>query len=161
MKIDKISHFFDQAFHFLSFLAFMSVGILVLIQIFGRYTPWFSTPWTDELTRMFFLYSIMLGAPMAIRFDEYAIIDVVTSNLYGKKHDVLVIFNSIIVTIITFVGMQQALKFFLSGLRTATTSLQINMGYFYVTPLMIFILTFLYSVIKSIELIQKVLKGAH
>jgi TRAP-type C4-dicarboxylate transport system permease small subunit len=154
MKIKTIQKYIDLLFHGLSFLSFTCVSVLVMIQVIARYSPWFSAPWTDELTRMFFLYSVMFGAPMAIKHEEYAVIDIITGSLKNKHFILLKAFDMLLIILISFAGMTQARKFFRAGLRTLTTSLQINMGFFYIAPLMIFILTLVFSILKFVEIIR-------
>ena len=154
MKLKETIDKMDKVFHILSAITFICVGFCVMTQVITRYTPGISASWTDELTRLFFLYSVMLGAPMAIKYNEYAVIDIVTSNVKGKVRKVLDFFINLVVAIIAGVGMVQAKIFFQSGLRSVSTSLLINMGLFYVVPLLIFALSLAYCLIKIIGMIS-------
>ena len=80
----KFTEIIDRCFHVLSAVCFGLVSFCVLVQVTTRYTPGISAPWTDELTRLFFMYTVMLGAPMAIKYREYAEIDIVTANFKRK-----------------------------------------------------------------------------
>ena len=96
---------------------------------------------------------------MAIKYNEYAVIDVVTSNVKGKTNGILALFIIAVVVMISLAGMVQARIFFLSGLRTVSTSLRINMGFFYIAPFMIFILTLFYSILNFIEKTKELIYG--
>lgn len=89
---------------------------------------------------------------MAIRYNEYAVIDIITSNVKGKTQVILSLVILAIIVMISFVGMLQARIFFLSGIRSVTTSLRINMGFFYIVPLTIFVLTLIYGILNILEM---------
>lgn len=137
---------FDRLFHIMTAISFGLVTFCVLTQVITRYTPGISAPWTDEMTRLFFLYTIMFGAPISIRYREYAAIDVVSSNLHGVAASLLTRFNYVIVAIVSFVGVRQAYILFLTGFRTVSTTLRTPMWIFYLVPVGIFLLTFLFCI---------------
>lgn len=148
----------DNMFHYLAFVSFVIVSILVSIQILARYIPGFSAPWTDELTRLFFLYTMMVSSPMAIRHNEYAAIDVISANLKGRSQHILQIITYIIVGIVSFIASQQALFFFKIGIRSVSTSLKINMGIFHFTVLGLFALTFIYCILGILNEVYEMKK---
>lgn len=150
---------FDKFFHYLTAISFALVSICVLIQVITRYTPGISAPWTDEMTRLFFLYTIMFGAPMAIKYSEYAVIDILTGSLKKNYAIIAQIFSYLIIAVVCAVGSWQALRFWSKGLRSLSTSLQINMGFFYFIPVGIFALTLMYSLLGIVMEIKKLWKG--
>ena len=156
----KITDLLDQKFHYLTALSFGLVSICVLVQVITRYTPGISAPWTDEMTRLFFMYTIMFGAPMAIKYNEYAVIDIVTNNMRGKLKHIISILDYIFISIVGVVGTRQAFIFWKTGLRTVSTSLRINMGIFYLVPVGIFALTSIYCMAGIISEVLAMGKGA-
>ncbi|MEM5767212.1 MAG: TRAP transporter small permease [Bacillota bacterium] len=155
----KIAKALDKTFSYLTAASFVLVGVCVLIQIVTRYTPGISAPWTDETTRLLFMYTMMAGAPMAIKYREYAVIDMLLSNLNGKVRHAMLIFEHLVISAVGVVGAWQAYIFFTKGLKTLSTSLQINMGFFYVVPVGIFALTTLYSLALMVEEAMAMGKG--
>ena len=73
----KVLDVLDKLFHYLAAIGFGCVTVCVLVQILARYIPGVTAPWTDEMTRLFFQYTIMIACPMAIKYHEYASIDVI------------------------------------------------------------------------------------
>lgn len=142
----KITDILDKIFHYLTAISFALVSICVLVQVITRYTPGISAPWTDEMTRLFFMYTIMFGSPMAIKYGEYAVIDIVTGNIHGKAGHIISILDYILICIVGVAGTRQASIFWKTGLRTVSTSLRINMGIFYLVPVGIFLLTSIYCI---------------
>lgn len=155
----KITNIFDKIFHYLTAISFGLVSICVLVQVITRYTPGISAPWTDEMTRLFFMYTVMFGAPMAIKYNEYAVIDIVTNNMHGKLRNIISILDYIFISIVGVVGTRQAFIFWKTGLRTVSTSLRINMGIFYLVPVGIFVLTSIYCISGIIMEIVSMRKG--
>ena len=56
-------------------------------------------------------------------------------------------------------GIPQAQTYFRVGTKSLSTSLQINLGIFYVVPLVIFILTAVYVVLDAINEVNLIRKG--
>ena len=155
----KITDILDKIFHYLTALSFGLVSICVLVQVITRYTPGISAPWTDEMTRLFFMYTIMFGAPMAIKYSEYAVIDIVTNNMHGPFRHIINILDYVFICVVGVAGTKQAHIFWKTGLRTVSTSLRINMGIFYLVPVGIFALTSVYCVAGIIREILEMGKG--
>lgn len=105
----KITDILDKIFHYLTALSFGLVSICVLVQVITRYTPGISAPWTDEMTRLFFMYTIMFGAPMAIKYKEYAVIDIVTNSIHGKPRHIISILDYILICIVGGCGYKAGL----------------------------------------------------
>ncbi|MDD3368878.1 MAG: TRAP transporter small permease subunit [Lachnospiraceae bacterium] len=155
----KIDFILDKIFHYLTALSFGLVSVCVLAQIVARYIPSISAPWTDEMTRLFFMYTIMFGSPMAIKYSEYAVIDIITSRFKGKTASVINVLVYLITCILCVVGFRQSYTLFQTGFKLKSSSLQISMIYFYIVPVCIFGFTFIYSARKIIEEIITVIKG--
>lgn len=155
----KLSVVLDKMFHTLAALGFGCVMVCVLVQIIARYIPAISAPWTDEMTRLFFLYTVMIGCPMAIKYHEYASIDVIASRLHGKVRHVLNLIVDAVILVVCIAGIPQAKLYFTVGTRSLSTSLQINLGIFYFVPLGIFVLTAIYDVLDAVNEIILLRKG--
>lgn len=155
----KIDMLFDKIFHYLTAISFGAVSVCALVQVVTRYTPGISAPWTDEMTRLFFMYTIMFGAPMAIKYSEYAVIDVITSNIHGIPSHALQIVIHLLIAGFCVVGTKQALLLYKTGLRTVSASLQLPMNIFYAAPVGIFMLTAIYCIVKAVQEGIKIGKG--
>ena len=72
----KLTHWYGTL---LSWLLVASVAILIIpvsLQIFSRYTALIpSYIWTEEMARVFFIWSIMLGAMVGIREGTHFVVD--------------------------------------------------------------------------------------
>lgn len=155
--MEKLISVVDKIVRGLLAILFGIVSFCVLVQIVARYTPpeVLTAPWTDEMTRLFFLYTIMLGAPWAILYHSYASIDVIAGRLKGRARVILDILVDLVVVAVAAVGIPQANLYFGVGQVSKSTSLQINLGLFYVVPLVIFTLTVICCVLDIIRSVQK------
>lgn len=158
--MEKFISAIDKIVRALLAILFGIVSFCVLVQIVARYTPpeVLTAPWTDEMTRLFFLYTVMLGAPWAILYHSYASIDVIAGRLKGRTRVFLDILVDLVIVAIAGVGIPQANLYFGVGQVSKSTSLQINLGLFYVVPLVIFTLTVICCALDIIRNIRK-LKG--
>ena len=144
----KVLDVLDKLFHYLAAIGFGCVTVCVLVQILARYIPGVTAPWTDEMTRLFFQYTIMIACPMAIKYHEYASIDVIAAKTHGTGRHILNLVSDAVILIV-----------FRVGTKSLSTSLQINLGIFYVVPLVIFILTAVYVVLDAINEVNLIRKG--
>ncbi len=155
----KVLDVLDKLFHYLAAIGFGCVTVCVLVQILARYIPGVTAPWTDEMTRLFFQYTIMISCPMAVKYHEYASIDVLAAKMHGTSRHILEIISDAVILIVCAFGIPQARMYFRVGTRSLSTSLQINLGIFYVVPLIIFILTAIYAVLDAVNEVKQIRKG--
>ncbi len=155
----KVLDVLDRLFHYLATIGFGCVTVCVLVQILARYIPGVTAPWTDEMTRLFFQYTIMIACPMAIKYHEYASIDVIAAKTHGTGRHILNLISDAVILIVCLFGIPQARTYFRVGTKSLSTSLQINLGIFYVVPLVIFILTAVYVVLDAINEVNLIRKG--
>ena len=148
--LTKIKEVIDKAFLVLTTVFFSITSVCVLVQIVARYIPAISAPWTDEMTRMFFLYTVMFGAPMAIKYHEYAAIDLIPDKMHGKGSTILFLFIYLVVMVVSGVAAVMSLTLFQASLTNLSTALRINMGFFNIAPLVTFSLTFMYSIVEIV-----------
>lgn len=95
----------DKALEIATFIAFLGLVIVVTIQVITRFTP-VSYIWSVELSRYLFIYSIALGAPIAIKRNEFVNIDFLINwvpkrirPFYSSVLYVLIIFLTLIIGI--------------------------------------------------------------
>lgn len=118
-----------------------------------------------KLMRIFFQHflrvsdTIMIACPMAIKYHEYASIDVIAAKTHGTGRHILNLISDAVILIVCLFGIPQARTYFRVGTKSLSTSLQINLGIFYVVPLVIFILTAVYVVLDAINEVNLIRKG--
>ena len=100
-----------------------------------------------------------MPAPLAIKYHEYASIDVIAAQTHGTGRHILNLVSDAAILIVCLFGIPQARTYFRVGTKSLSTSLQINLGIFYVVPLVIFILTAIYVVLDAINEVNLIRKG--
>lgn len=108
----KVLDVLDRLFHYLAAIGFGCVTVCVLVQILARYIPGVTAPWTDEMTRLFFQYTIMIACPMAIKYHEYASIDVIAAQTHGTGRHILNLVSDAAILIVCLFGIPQGTDLF-------------------------------------------------
>ena len=143
--------FVEKVLNTLLFLMFAVMFFVVLLQVFGRFIPGLTVPWTEELTRLSFVYMIALGAPLAIKYDDFARVDIVLEMLplRGKLFLELIISVGVLAFGI-FVGYQ-SLDLIILGARQTSVYLRIPMYFSYFSIPLCYLLTFAAAIFNVIE----------
>lgn len=82
----------NKAFNFISVVIFVAMIITVLLQILFRQVFKISVPWTEELSRLLFIYAGFFGTALAARDKQFIVIDVLFKRLPGKLQAVCKVF---------------------------------------------------------------------
>lgn len=138
----------DKAFLLISTVCFIITSFCVLVQIVARYTPFFSAAWTDEMTRLFFMYTMMSASPLAIKCHEYAVIDLIPEKLHGTASMVFAVTTHVVIVLVSGVAAAMSVPLFQASLTNLSTALRINMGFYNIVPLVLFTLTCIYALIE-------------
>lgn len=70
----------DKILETVLFLAFSVLILIVTFQVLSRFLP-ISFIWTEELSRFLFIYAISLGAPLAIKRNEFINVEMAINKL--------------------------------------------------------------------------------
>ena len=128
----KIKTAIVKVLDWLTVFIFTALILVVTLQVIGR-TPLFSQPfhWTEEVTRMLFIFLIAIGSTTAVLHNEYVAVDIIPSMFKGKP---LLIYNAVIHFIIgafLLYLIPASVKFMSLGSRQSSPSVRINMQYIY------------------------------
>ena len=150
--------FMDVVEKVIRVLLFVCVAVMVICMVYQvilRYIFSASNSWSEELCRYLFIYSVMLGAAIAVRRNSHLQIDVLTSR-FGEKLKKIV---TIVATVagIVFLGylFVYSVNLVQTGAKTASAGIPgVNMAMtYFAIPLGIVLM-----VLCSIEVI---IKNAH
>ena len=133
----KVLDVLDRLFHYLADHRLWCVTVCVLVQILARYIPSHRSLDRRDDTPVF-QYTIMIACPMAIKYHEYASIDVIAAQTHGTGRHILNLVSDAVILIVCLFGIPQARTYLRVGTKSLSTSLQINLGIFYVVPLVIY-----------------------
>ncbi|WP_158293165.1 TRAP transporter small permease [Tamlana fucoidanivorans] len=123
----------------------------VLLQIFARFFLSSAPPWTEEVSRLFFIYAVTFAAALAFKSNYFIYVDM----LYNKVNNTVKrILNLIVylVTLLLFMVLSvTAIGFVKMGIAEQSPSLGVNMG-------IAFSSIFLLAVFMCYYLVQKLMK---
>ncbi|SNT06081.1 TRAP-type C4-dicarboxylate transport system, small permease component [Anaerovirgula multivorans] len=126
----KIKSLITKVLDILTVITFIALISVVVLQVLGR-TPLLPKAfhWTEEVTRMLFLFLISVASISAVLHNEFVSVDLFTSRLQGK---VLLIYNTIIhfvLGIFLLYLIPAGIKFMNLGARQLSPGLRVNMKY--------------------------------
>ncbi|MBQ6117045.1 MAG: TRAP transporter small permease [Oscillospiraceae bacterium] len=149
------SKFMDVIEKIIRILLFVTVAVMVVVMIYQvilRYVFSASNSWSEELCRYLFIYSVMLGAAIAVRRNSHLQIDVLTSRFSPKLKNIVTIVAT--VAGIVFLGYLfiYSVELMKTGVKTASAGIPgVNMAMtYFAIPLGIVLM-----VLCSIEVILK------
>lgn len=88
-------------------ICFILMMFTIILQIFARFVLKVSIAWTEELSRLLFIYTVYMGAIVATGKGTHIAVDVVTSHMSGivsKTFSFLIPFLSSAVSFVFFAG---------------------------------------------------------
>ncbi|MGS0525470.1 TRAP transporter small permease [Zobellia nedashkovskayae] len=100
----------------------------VLLQIFCRFTPLDTPTWTEEASRLFFIYAMSFGAGLAMKNEYYVHLDMFFSSFPVKMQRLLVKVIPIISLFLFAVMAIYSIQFMLLGIPEKSPSMGFNMG---------------------------------
>tara|TARA_R110002167_G_scaffold35569_2_gene113536 strand:- start:740 stop:1204 length:465 start_codon:yes stop_codon:yes gene_type:complete len=100
----------------------------VLLQIFCRFS-WFNTPsWTEEASRLFFIYAISFASGLAMKNNFYVHLDMFYNRFGVKTKKILDLSIPLISMVLFLVMAVYSVKFILLGIVEKSPSMGFNMG---------------------------------
>ena len=135
-----------------SVLSFGGMIACVILQVFSRFFMESTPAWTEELSRLLFIYSIAFGIAIAFKNDDLVKLDMISRYGSQKLHKLL---DKIVSLLIVFFGLAIlvfSIDFVKSGLNETSPAMQFKMIYaFLAIPILMLNIVFfsLESIFKS------------
>lgn len=102
--------------------------LTVLIQIICRFTPIATPSWTEEASRIFFIYAMSFAAGLAMKNNYYVHLDMFYSRFPEKFQRFLLKAIPIITFVLFAIMAVYSIRFVLQGLAEKSPSMGFNMG---------------------------------
>ncbi|MDF1617060.1 TRAP transporter small permease [Petrocella sp. FN5] len=130
MKRNSILNKIHHILEIISIVAFIALIVVVTLQIIGR-TPLMNKPyhWTEELTRMIFIFLISISSITAVLHNEFVAVDVVPSLFKGRRKLIYEASVHFVVGGFLLYLIPAANKFTQLGGRQLSAGLRVNMMY--------------------------------
>jgi len=127
MTIQKVAEKLSKILLFCSVLSFISLMLVVILQIITRlYLP-ITISWTEEVSRYLFLYSIAFAAPVVLNNRELVFVDILVMNLSANVQVYLLIMTDILIFILSICIAKVSVTYAQLGFGQLSPALQIPM----------------------------------
>lgn len=161
MNVSMIKRPVNYVLSTFSILMMAVLVVCVIWQVFSRNVLQMPSTVTDEIARFSMIWVALLGAAYTVGTQKHLSIDLLTSNLVGRKKYLsdmviyLVVFMFALIAMVYGGGMQ-TLKIFASS--QVSSALRISMGWFYlsipVSGVLIIFYSTLYVLDSAIKLVR-------
>lgn len=136
--------------------AFIVMMLAVIGQVFFRYVVEIAVPWTEELARLLFVESMLLGMAIAIRQHEHIVVDFLFNKLPPRLRNAAgVLFNVTIILLLVLL-MRGSWDLLVGNWNAQLVSLPwIKVGYIYLGLLISLGLMTFYTVLNMTERLRR------
>lgn len=128
--------------------------LTVLLQIICRFSPMNTPAWTEEASRLFFIYAMSFAAGLAMKNEYYVHLDMFFDRFPERIKKILNLAVPLITLVLFVVMALYAIKFVVLGLSEKSPSMGFNMG-------IAFFSIFIMSASICYYLIRKVMKNSN
>lgn len=133
-----------------AFSFFLLIAV-VFLQIFARFFLTKAPSWTEEASRFLFIYSVCLGAPLALKRGEYVRVDILINIIPKKFQDILDGFIYLVLTVFFAIIGYYGYIFGSLGFTQTSPAMRIPMYIPYMTIGISGIFLTIASIFKAIE----------
>lgn len=138
-----------------SLISFCAMMTCILLEIVLRNIFKMPTPWAEEASRLFFIWSVFLGSASAWYRGTHIVIQVLVSRLKGRVKSSFKIVVDVLTTIFLIVVWVGTISIMFSSYHQDAHALGISISYFYlglflgVTGIIIFHFNFMVHTIRN------------
>ena len=126
----------------------------VLVQIYARFFMENAPSWTEEASRLFFIYAICFASGLAFKQNYFVSLDLITNILSKKSNKMLETVITAIVFLLFLVVAIYAVSYIKLGLVEKSPSLGFNMSISFASILLMSASICFFSGIRFIQLIK-------
>ena len=119
---------FNQIMHGITSVLLAIMTILVIVQVFTRFFPDITLPFTEELARFTMIWAVMIGATVLIKKQTHIAVTFIFKKFPPKMKKVVNIFNHLLVLTFCLVIFVIGYRLIISGMAQVAPATQINMG---------------------------------
>jgi TRAP-type C4-dicarboxylate transport system permease small subunit len=105
--------------------------VLIVLQVFTRYIMQSALPWTEEVARMVLVWTVMLGAAVAMERNEHYAITVLSAHFRGPLRRCVLIATNALGFVFLGVLVRYGAEYMTVNMKTVYVSTQISRGWVY------------------------------
>ena len=104
--------------------------VVVFLQVIARNYLKISLIWTDEVAVMAFVWSVFLGAAVAVRRGKHYVVEVLPSK-FVRTNAVLKVCANLVILLFVYVMVRHGIRFAVMGLSRFSTAIAIPRFYYF------------------------------
>jgi len=133
----------------------LALVLSVVVQIYARFFMENAPSWTEEASRLFFIYTICFASGLAFKQHYFVSLDLITSKLNRKWNGILEAFVNIMVFILFFIIAIYSISYVKLGFVEKSPSLGFNMSISFASMLLMSVAICFFSFLRFFQLIKK------
>lgn len=115
----------------LVFIHVMVLLVLIVLQVFTRYIMHAALPWTEELARMVLVWTVMLGAAVAMERKEHYAITVLSAGFRGALRLWVLLLTNVLGVVFLAALVRYGAEYMTANMKTFYVSTQVSRGWVY------------------------------
>jgi TRAP-type C4-dicarboxylate transport system permease small subunit len=104
---------------------------LILLQVFTRYVMHAALPWTEEVARMVLIWTVMLGAAIAMERKQHYVINVLSDRFRGSVQRTVLIATNLLGVVFLVALVYYGAQYMFANMMTTYVSTQVSRGWVY------------------------------
>jgi len=120
-------HILENILKLCTIICFTALILVVTLQISARFLP-ITLSWTEELSRLLFVYSISFSAPLAMKKKDYVNVDLLLNFLPEKFRNIYEGVIYLIITVFLSIVVIKGFEFIQTGQGQTSPVLKISMA---------------------------------
>jgi len=152
--VKKLEHLISRFLKYGTLISTLALILSVVIQIYARFFMESAPSWTEEASRVFFIYAISFAAGLAYKQHYYVFLDLISSHLKAKGNWMLDLTVNLLVFLLFLVLAIFSIPYIHMGLDERSPSLGFNMAISFASMLLLGTSLCFYAFLKIIKLIQ-------
>lgn len=105
--------------------------VLIVLQVFTRYIMHAALPWTEEVARMVLVWTVMLGAAIAMERKEHYAITVLSARFRGAARLWVLIITNVLGVVFLAALVYHGAAYMSANMKTVYVSTQMSRGWVY------------------------------
>ncbi len=151
----KIKRYIGAFLKYGTLLSTLALVFSVVIQIYARFFMENAPSWTEEASRVFFIYAISFASGRAFRQHYFVSLDLISNKLNPKLNTILELIVNLLVFLLFLILAIYAIPYMIMGTTERSPSLGFNMSISFASILLMAAAICFYSALNIFQLSKR------